>query len=795
MINNYIIKNNIETINKIAYYVDKLNMIGGDSSLEKLKQIKEINGINLGTTKENLKTLKIKMEELNDELKKADKDYIIDTQKLKKIDESLKPLLDKINEYDSNVYKLEKIKIDEFDFNYINIKQNFNSIMNIYKNLVISLKDFKLTSSNEYEQINNKVNNSSNQLTEEIKALNLNITNLSNKIETDIENIKNIYQKSQYSNIEKYIISNDIVEKENIEEVEILNKKDLLTIMIPDRIKEIEEMTRYFLRINEINTKEKDLYNADFDISKYFLKGGKLLNKGLYNFSYELENLQIKMGKLNYLINYYEQLKIRYFYYQMYLGLLINKTDYLIYKTNYLEYKTIVLYKDLVNYITNNLRENELKYFGKYHVITLLKIDNFLNNLQLNLKDGDVFDMRKIEDNNLKIDSYLFSSFRKILDDFIIYKNMQIINRYILYKKYYEKNGAIVTNNWIKIKDYIKHLNFNKTRIYLQDGKIQPVEINPDLLQQNDFYNFDTNELKISKIDRIDEYINTNNYQEYIKYQLIKNIDSKIEELKNKIIYIEIINEKNKFLFVIVPEEKDILEEFKEKINSLELTSARKIKMKFKIMGIYFNPVVFALTNSDLILREFNKLEIENKRKILNTKLNINNKEVTFGEEQLKNIQIKNLINGTNIELIDDNIKYQKPVCVKLLYRILKLNNLKLIEKFTDLIIKNLDRYEIKYNELSLKYNYFFYNDFKAKILKVTDKNNFNLENSKIAILKHLYQDIERDDEVLLEEKLYEELLTLITYNKNKIINNLDNSYQFYLNTINRFSTDIMVLF
>lgn len=775
MIRNYIIKNNNRKNQELK------KMIGAGLALGKYQNFGEVKN-NVEEIKDKLLEVYDEMNKLNEALKEADKDMFVDENKYKEIEAKLDPLIKKIKEYDDE-YKLENTKLNEIDMSYINIKQNLNALVNFYNNILKETKDIDTSRTGEsYEEKDfNKIKNIKIKIDDSLIKLFGNFDELINqinqvneKIETEINKFKKIYIKSfEEENLNKYIyIKNEIIDFYKLNETEITMINNIK--ILPDKINEIKNLNQYFLELTKLdNAKIKSIPAKFLDLKKY-MYGGELFNVQSYNLIEKINLLNNKIGILRYNFNYLEQIKIRYFYYLFYLNLLINR-ETLNYKTNFIDKETLEHYKNLVSYIINNLKNNELKYFGKYHLITLLKVDNFIKFLWENFKNRTdkeiiLFNIENIHESSFYLDYLIFSSFRKILDDYAIYKKINLINRYYIFKQIEGKQNVIyVFNNITKFKEYFLNFETNKIRVYLQSGEIDP---NTGKCISNKIFHY---KIESKKIDYVNNFADLNNFENYDKFEIIKDpIDNKSEFLNKFITFVETFDNKFRYVFVILPSLKNSMDLITESINSENDFNNKILKI-----GIYLNPMALSLLNSELILDEFNNSEENLRREIIGTKIQLVTGEFSFLEEKTFNINLSNFIQSDyKIVVRSDQKQYEKFICLRLLYRILKLNKFKLINR----IIKNFIIDQKEYKKIN---NQIYNNEFVNKLLNPT---NTAIEKESMKIRNFIKEFMENKG---TKEDLINNLLTSNTYDYKTVLASSDATseifeYLNYLEKVNK---------
>jgi hypothetical protein len=148
-----------------------------------------------------------------------------------------------------------------------------------------------------------------------------------------------------------------------------------------------------------------------------------LVKKDLVELSRKFETINIKIGTSQELHNSFEQYRIRYSYYLMYLIMIMTKNqmsqEQLIYK--YMDKETVKFYyniiKDILQKIENMDKTEIILFFSTYHYFTLVKTKHLCKFLIENLSDTKILDVFNSA-SELLIHLTVFNNFKDILESY-----------------------------------------------------------------------------------------------------------------------------------------------------------------------------------------------------------------------------------------------------------------------------------------------------------------------------------------------------------------------------------------
>ena len=147
------------------------------------------------------------------------------------------------------------------------------------------------------------------------------------------------------------------------------------------------------------------------------------LKTSLTELSRKFEKVNIKIGTSQELHNSYEQYRIRYSYYLMYLIMIMTKTQTVReqYIFKYIDKKTIKLYYDIITDILNKVENMDkttiILFFSTYHYFTLIKMKSFCKFLIQYTPDANLVDIFNCGP-KLLTSFTLFNNFKDLLDSY-----------------------------------------------------------------------------------------------------------------------------------------------------------------------------------------------------------------------------------------------------------------------------------------------------------------------------------------------------------------------------------------
>ena len=497
-------KNQIDIENTQAAFVQTLNL--QINQLQKLLDEKNKEFDNL-----NIENNKLKLLLIQEQKKIIDKDNTIHSMNINK-----KNLEDKINRYKISEEKLNN-KIKELNYIIIELnqslisKENMNQFNNKIKNIIE-------TSSNK-DNINNENNALINEkIGVEITKLNNKNKTLNNKISTmladkndEINIYKSIYQ-TQINNLNK------IISHLNQKFSELFSEKDLfktnnkmnnfMSTEIIDKFNALEDKINLYDKENSDLRKENQNIKNELDELKLVAESKEKIIQKLQT---DFEMMEKEYNNNSIVPNNMQQIKaneINNNEYTQYINELLNKQ-------NMIENENVNLRNGLKQ-MTKNINEANEIYFKRKA--------NYDNNI-------------KIRDNKLKEYKNKISLLKMKINELHQEINLLKNNKGIVdnnQNSFLSQNNNDMNKNQFKIeqKNLISHT-----------PKLRRKEIPFDLnLENKDIENQESKDyfgdIKISEVPKITETkerLNTNGYQEDLKYiQEYKDILNKVEEQLNK---------------------------------------------------------------------------------------------------------------------------------------------------------------------------------------------------------------------------------------------------------------------
>ena len=511
-------KNQIDIENTQAAFVQTLNL--QINQLQKLLDEKNKEFDNL-----NIENNKLKLLLIQEQKKIIDKDNTIHSMNINK-----KNLEDKINRYKISEEKLNN-KIKELNYKIIELnqslisKENMNQFNNKIKNIIE-------TSSNK-----DNINNENNALINE--KIGVEITKLNNTIdELEIKNNKIVFENKTLNNKISTLLAdkNDEINiYKSIYQTQINNLNKIIS-HLNQKFSELFSEKDLFKTNNKMNnfmsTEIIDKFNALEDKINLYDKENSDLRKENQNIKNELDELKLVAESKEKIIQ-----KLQ--------------TDFEMMEKEY--NNNSIVPNNMQQIKANEINNNE---YTQY-INELLNKQNMIENENVNLRNGlkqmtknineanEIYFKRKANyDNNIKIRDNKLKEYKNKIS--LLKMKINELHQEINLLK---NNKGIVDNNQNSfLSQNNNDMNKNQFKIEQKNlishtPKLRRKEIPFDLnLENKDIENQESKDyfgdIKISEVPKITETkerLNTNGYQEDLKYiQEYKDILNKVEEQLNK---------------------------------------------------------------------------------------------------------------------------------------------------------------------------------------------------------------------------------------------------------------------
>ena len=511
-------KNQIDIDNTQAAFVQTLNL--QINQLQKLLDEKNKEFDNL-----NIENNKLKLLLIQEQKKIIDKDNTIHSMNINK-----KNLEDKINRYKISEEKLNN-KIKELNYKIIELnqslisKENMNQFNNKIKNIIE-------TSSNK-----DNINNENNALINE--KIGVEITKLNNTIdELEIKNNKIVFENKTLNNKISTMLAdkNDEINiYKSIYQTQINNLNKIIS-HLNQKFSELFSEKDLFKTNNKLNnfmsTEIIDKFNALEDKINLYDKENSDLRKENQNIKNELDELKLVAESKEKIIQ-----KLQ--------------TDFEMMEKEY--NNNSIGPNNMQQIKANEINNNE---YTQY-INELLNKQNMIENENVNLRNGlkqmtknineanEIYFKRKANyDNNIKIRDNKLKEYKNKIS--LLKMKINELHQEINLLK---NNKGIVDNNQNSfLSQNNNDMNKNQFKIEQKNlishtPKLRRKEIPFDLnLENKDIENQESKDyfgdIKISEVPKITETkerLNTNGYQEDLKYiQEYKDILNKVEEQLNK---------------------------------------------------------------------------------------------------------------------------------------------------------------------------------------------------------------------------------------------------------------------
>ena len=511
-------KNQIDIENTQAAFVQTLNL--QINQLQKLLDEKNKEFDNL-----NIENNKLKLLLIQEQKKIIDKDNTIHSMNINK-----KNLEDKINRYKISEEKLNN-KIKELNYKIIELnqslisKENMNQFNNKIKNIIE-------TSSNK-----DNINNENNALINE--KIGVEITKLNNTIdELEIKNNKIVFENKTLNNKISTMLAdkNDEINiYKSIYQTQINNLNKIIS-HLNQKFSELFSEKDLFKTNNKMNnfmsTEIIDKFNALEDKINLYDKENSDLRKENQNIKNELDELKLVAESKEKIIQ-----KLQ--------------TDFEMMEKEY--NNNSIVPNNMQQIKANEINNNE---YTQY-INELLNKQNMIENENVNLRNGlkqmtknineanEIYFKRKANyDNNIKIRDNKLKEYKNKIS--LLKMKINELHKEINLLK---NNKGIVDNNQNSfLSQNNNDMNKNQFKIEQKNlishtPKLRRKEIPFDLnLENKDIENQESKDyfgdIKISEVPKITETkerLNTNGYQEDLKYiQEYKDILNKVEEQLNK---------------------------------------------------------------------------------------------------------------------------------------------------------------------------------------------------------------------------------------------------------------------
>ena len=511
-------KNQIDIENTQAAFVQTLNL--QINQLQKLLDEKNKEFDNL-----NIENNKLKLLLIQEQKKIIDKDNTIHSMNINK-----KNLEDKINRYKISEEKLNN-KIKELNYKIIELnqslisKENMNQFNNKIKNIIE-------TSSNK-----DNINNENNALINE--KIGVEITKLNNIIdELEIKNNKIVFENKTLNNKISTMLAdkNDEINiYKSIYQTQINNLNKIIS-HLNQKFSELFSEKDLFKTNNKMNnfmsTEIIDKFNALEDKINLYDKENSDLRKENQNIKNELDELKLVAESKEKIIQ-----KLQ--------------TDFEMMEKEY--NNNSIVPNNMQQIKANEINNNE---YTQY-INELLNKQNMIENENVNLRNGlkqmtknineanEIYFKRKANyDNNIKIRDNKLKEYKNKIS--LLKMKINELHQEINLLK---NNKGIIDNNQNSfLSQNNNDMNKNQFKIEQKNlishtPKLRRKEIPFDLnLENKDIENQESKDyfgdIKISEVPKITETkerLNTNGYQEDLKYiQEYKDILNKVEEQLNK---------------------------------------------------------------------------------------------------------------------------------------------------------------------------------------------------------------------------------------------------------------------
>ena len=511
-------KNQIDIENTQAAFVQTLNL--QINQLQKLLDEKNKEFDNL-----NIENNKLKLLLIQEQKKIIDKDNTIHSMNINK-----KNLEDKINRYKISEEKLNN-KIKELNYKIIELnqslisKENMNQFNNKIKNIIE-------TSSNK-----DNINNENNALINE--KIGVEITKLNNTIdELEIKNNKIVFENKTLNNKISTMLAdkNDEINiYKSIYQTQINNLNKIIS-HLNQKFSELFSEKDLFKTNNKMNnfmsTEIIDKFNALEDKINLYDKENSDLRKENQNIKNELDELKLVAESKEKIIQ-----KLQ--------------TDFEMMEKEY--NNNSIVPNNMQQIKANEINNNE---YTQY-INELLNKQNMIENENVNLRNGlkqmtknineanEIYFKRKANyDNNIKIRDNKLKEYKNKIS--LLKMKINELHQEINLLK---NNKGIIDNNQNSfLSQNNNDMNKNQFKIEQKNlishtPKLRRKEIPFDLnLENKDIENQESKDyfgdIKISEVPKITETkerLNTNGYQEDLKYiQEYKDILNKVEEQLNK---------------------------------------------------------------------------------------------------------------------------------------------------------------------------------------------------------------------------------------------------------------------
>lgn len=339
---------------------------------------------------------------------------------------------------DVNLFiKSEEAKWENIISIYMNFISNYKSILETIKgqnNLIATIEivnkniDDNVTEFNEFIEllVSTKIKLGT-ALGEFNSLVDIQYNKSDIKLTNEIENIIDVSRRSLYISSIKFTDIPQLIKPGNI---------GVLRSIIEGSISELTAATTFDLNLSlpEIENRVMRVnyggsINNTFETKIFYQSGGigiENLNntiQKLSGFGIQLQNVNLIMGDIRKLYNYYIQLKIRMNYFILYImmiGTNINKYDFVYYK--FINRLTLDYYNKILMEINRRIiigqRDKYIEYFDKYHYFTIKRLIKFCNFIISEVGDSDVVSINECT-GKIRDTFIIFNNFKDILDNYL----------------------------------------------------------------------------------------------------------------------------------------------------------------------------------------------------------------------------------------------------------------------------------------------------------------------------------------------------------------------------------------
>lgn len=322
-------------------------------------------------------------------------------------------------------------------------KDSWENILIIYRLLVANFNEVFTQSKSDklyaiYEQVLQNIDKNSIELDELEQVINKYEIQARSKIGTLLDTIDTKFDKSYIAYTKENIDEDDYKVKINFGVDTLVPYGADYTILkniLDQLIDHYYNTTLINISINPTHDAYKSITDVTNDERKTFQLGGDLsdhekethniikIKTSLTELSRKFEKINLKIGTSQELHDSYEQYRIRYSYYLMYLIMIMTKNqmrqEQQIFK--YISKEIVQFYyniiKDILSKIENMDKTTIITFFSVYHYFTLIKMKNFCKFLITNLSDDSIVDIFSCAP-ELLIYFTLFNNFKDLLESY-----------------------------------------------------------------------------------------------------------------------------------------------------------------------------------------------------------------------------------------------------------------------------------------------------------------------------------------------------------------------------------------